>query len=258
MDYQHIQQVLIDAQAQRQAVGPVSDLVTGGLTLEAAHSICEANMARRYAAGEKLVGYKVGFTNIAVREKMGLPDSTYGYLTDRMVLANYGEFDMSELIAPKLECEICVRLKQDLAGTGLTIEQVLAATDALVAAYEICDARIRDWKCPYPDFFADNGFSARIVLGDTWLKADQLDLLTESVVFSQDGQKVAEGKGQNALGHPAKAVAWLAGKLAERGLGLKAGQLVMTGTLTPITPIQRGSLYTASYTNLGGLQKQFV
>lgn len=258
MDYQQIQQVLIDAEAQRQPVGPVSDLVPGGLTLEAAHAICEANMQKRFAAGEKLAGYKVGFTNIAVREKMGLPDSTYGYLTDRMVLANNGEFVMSELIAPKLECEICLRLKRDLAGASLMIEQVLAATDAVVAAYEICDARIRDWKCPYPDFFADNGFSSRIVLGDRWLKAKQLDLLTESVVFSQDGRVLAEGKGQNALGHPAKAVAWLAAKLAERGLGLKAGQLIMTGTLTPITPIQRGSVYVATYTHLGSLQKHFV
>ncbi|MCE5259907.1 MAG: fumarylacetoacetate hydrolase family protein [Chloroflexi bacterium] len=257
MTYEQIQQVLVEAEMNRVPVGPVSDLVEGGLSLEAAYTICENNMAKRYLAGEKLVGYKVGFTNIAVREKMGLPDSTYGYLTDRMVLVNGGEFNIRELIAPKLECEICFRLRREL-GAGATIEQVLAATSAVVAAYEICDARIRDWKCPYPDFFADNGFSARIVLGDTWLPVSKLNLLQETVTLEQDQERIAEGKGVNALGHPAKAVAWLADKLAERGQSLHAGQLIMTGTLTPILPIRSGSQYTAFYSSLGILTKKFI
>lgn len=257
MTYEMIQQVLIDAELNRIPVGPVSDLVEGGLTLEAAHTICENNMAKRYLAGEKLVGYKVGFTNIAVREQMGLPDSTYGYLTDRMVLMNGGEFNIHELIAPKLECEICFRLRKSV-HPGASIDEVLAATSAVVAAYEICDARIRDWKCPYPDFFADNGFSARIVLGDTWLPVNQLDLLEETVTLEKDLVPIAQGKGANALGHPANAVAWLANKLAERGQSLRAGQLIMTGTLTPILPIQAGSTYTATYTHLGVLTKKFV
>ena len=251
-------QVLINAERDRVAVGPISDGVSGGLSLDDAHDICEKTISERLAGGEKLAGFKVGFTNLAVRDKMGLPDSTYGYLLDSMVLDNGGDFAMSELIAPKLECEICFRMSRDLSGKGHTVEQVLAATDAISAAYEICDARIKDWKCPYPDFFADNGFSARIVLGDAWLPVSAVSLLEETVVLAQDGAKLAEGRGANAMGHPAKAVAWLAGKLADRGKGLQAGQLVMTGTLTPILPIVRGSLYVADYTTLGTLRKRFV
>lgn len=257
MAFEHIEQVLIDAEARRTPVGPVSDLVEGGLSLDAAHAICEANMAKRYEAGEELVGYKVGFTNIPVREKMGLPDSTYGCLTDRMVLSNGGELDMGELIAPKIECEIVFRLGRDV-GAGATIEQVLEATDSVAAAYEICDARIADWKCPYPDFLADNGFSARIVPGDIWLPVSSFDLLEEAVTLRQDGAELARGQGRNAMGHPASAVAWLANKLAERGQVLRAGQLVMTGTLTPILPIERGSSYTAEYSRLGELSMRFI
>ena len=257
MAHEQIQQVLIDAEAQRVPVGPVSDLAEGGLSLDAAHEICEANMAKRYKAGEELVGYKVGFTNIPVREKMGLPDSTYGYLTDQMVLSNRGELDMGELIAPRIECEIVFRLGRDI-GAQATIEQVLEATDSVAAAYEICDARIRDWKCPYPDFLADNGFSARIVPGDIWLPVSNFDLLEEAVTLKQDGAELAQGQGRNAMGNPASAVAWLANKLAERGQVLSAGQLVMTGTLTPILPIERGSLYTAEYSSLGELSMRFV
>jgi 2-oxo-3-hexenedioate decarboxylase/2-keto-4-pentenoate hydratase len=258
-DIERVAAVLREAEASRTAVGPVSDLVEGGLSLDLAHTICESNIARREAAGEQVVGYKVGFTNIAVREKMGLPDSTYGYLLGGMVLGSGGSLELTELIAPKIESEICVRLAADLAGPGVTAEDVMAAADAVCASFEICDARILDWKCPYPDFFADNGFSARIVLGERgWLPIGQVDLLAEAVVLSKDGQAFAEGRGEMALGGPANAVAWLANKLADRGKGLKAGQLVMTGTLTPITPIERGSTYVASFSTLGSVEKTFV
>jgi 2-oxo-3-hexenedioate decarboxylase/2-keto-4-pentenoate hydratase len=250
--------ILKRAEADRQAIGPVSDLFEGGLTLDQAHEICEATIAERIAAGDPLRGFKVGFTNIPVRDKMGLPDSTYGYLLESMVLPSGGTLDMGELIAPRIECEICFRLARPLSGKRLTIEQVLDATDAVAATFEICDARIRDWKCPYPDFFADNGFSARIVLQGTWHDVRDVDLLGESVVLTQDGSQIAEGRGEMAMGHPANAVAWLAGKLADRGKGLEAGQLIMTGTLTPILTIEAGSTYQAAFSTLGAVTKTFA
>ncbi len=257
-DIERIAAVLVEAERSATAVGPVSDLVDDGLSLEEAYSICESNVARRTAAGERVAGYKVGFTNLAVRDKMGLPDSTYGYLFDGMVLPSGGELAVAEMVGPKIESEICFRLSHPLEGRGLTVEQVLDATDAVAASFEICDARIRDWKCPYPDFFADNGFSARIVVSDSWTPVGDVDLLGEHVTLSRDGAAIAEGRGEMAMGHPANAVAWLAGKLADRGRRLEAGALVMTGTLTPILPIERGSTYTASFSTLGSVVKTFV
>ena len=257
-DIERVAQVLREAEEARAAIGPASDLVDGGLSLDAAHAVCEHNVARRIDAGERIAGYKVGFTNIPVREKMGLPDSTYGYLFEDMVLGSGGSLAMDELIAPKIETEICFRLKSDLAGAGLGVDDVLAATDAVSASFEVCDARILDWKCPYPDFFADNGFSARIVLSGQWFPVGDVDLLGETVKLSKDGEVFAEGKGEMALGHPANAVSWLAGKLAQRDLGLKAGDLVMTGTLTPITPIDTGSTYEGAFSTLGSVTKLFA
>jgi len=251
-DIERVAAVLREAEATVEAVGPVSDLVDGGLTLDMAHGVCESNLARREAADERAVGYKVGFTNIAVREKMGLPDSTYGYLLASMVLASDSALPMDELIAPKVESEICVRLGADLGGPDVSATDVLSAADAVRASLEICDSRIIDWKCPYPDCFADNGFSARIVLGERdWVPVGGVDLLGETVVLAKDGESFAEGRGELALGNPLNAVAWLANKLAERGRSLHAGDIVMTGTLTPITPIERGSVYTATFSTLG-------
>jgi 2-oxopent-4-enoate/cis-2-oxohex-4-enoate hydratase len=258
-DIERIAQVLRDAEAARTAVGPVSDLIAGGLGLDLAHAVCEANVARREAAGERIAGYKVGFTNIAVREKMGLPDSTYGYLFGGMILESGCTVAMDDLIAPKIESEICVRLGRDLAGPGVAATDVLEAADAVRASFEICDARIIDWKCPYPDFFADNGFSARIVLGGVgWVPIADVDLLNERVVLARDGEPFAEGRGEMALGSPVNAVAWLADKLAERGRSLRSGDVVMTGTLTPIAPIERGSVYRAEFSTLGVVESRFV
>lgn len=259
MNLDKVRQALVEAEAKQEAIGPVSDMVEGGLSLDQAHEVCEANIQARLDDGETHVGYKVGFTNIPVRDDMGLPDSTYGYLLDSMILASGGTFDMDELIAPKIECEICFKLKAPLSGKDVTREQVLAATEGVRASFEICDARIRNWECPYPDFFADNGFSARVILGeDGWMAPDALDLLTEGVVLTQDGQELARGQGKDAMGHPANAVSWLAGKLADRGKGLEAGDLVMTGTLTPILAIERGSTYRASFLTLGDVVKTFA
>ncbi|MBN1106976.1 MAG: fumarylacetoacetate hydrolase family protein [Deltaproteobacteria bacterium] len=258
MAFEKEMQVLVDAEKARKPIGPVSDLVPGGLSLDDAHRICERNIEKRIQAGEKLAGYKIGFTNLAVREKMGLPDSTYGYLMDTMLLKSGVKVAMSDLIAPKIECEICFKLKAPLKGKGFSTEQVVQATEGVTASFEICDARIKDWKCPYNDFFADNGFSARVVLSGGWKSADELDFLNEKVILTQDGKDLAQGTGALAMGHPANAVAWLAGKLADRGKGLEAGQIVMTGTLTPILPIEKGSTYVAKFSTLGEVTATFV
>jgi 2-keto-4-pentenoate hydratase len=258
MAFEKEMQILVDAEKERKPIGPVSDLVTGGLSLDDAHRICERNIEKRIQAGEKLAGFKIGFTNLAVREKMGLPDSTYGYLMDTMLLKSGVKVTMSDLIAPKIECEICFKLKAPLKGKELSTEQVIQATEGVSASFEICDARIKDWKCPYNDFFADNGFSARVVLYGGWKSADGLDFLNEKVILTQDGKELAQGTGTLAMGHPAKAVAWLAGKLADRGKGLEAGQIVMTGTLTPILPIEKGATYVAKFSTLGEVTATFA
>jgi 2-keto-4-pentenoate hydratase len=258
MAFEKEMQILVDAEKARKPIGPVSDLVSGGLSLDDAHRICERNIEKRVKAGEKMAGFKIGFTNLAVREKMGLPDSTYGYLMDSMLLKSGVKVAMSGLIAPKIECEICFKLKQGLKGKGLSAEQVLAATEAVCASFEICDARIKDWKCPYNDFFADNGFSARVVLSGKWVPVAGFDFLNEKVVLTQDGKELAQGTGALAMGHPAKAVAWLAGSLAARGKGLEAGQIVMTGTLTPILPIEKGATYVAKFSTLGEVTASFL
>jgi 2-keto-4-pentenoate hydratase len=249
---------LADAEKQKKSVGPISDRIAGGLSLDDAHAICECGIERRVAAGDTVAGYKVGFTNIAAREKMGWPDPMYGYVMDSMVLNSGSRIALEELIAPKIECEICFKLARRLTGRALSIEDVLSATEGVGGAFEICDSRFTDWRCPFPDIFADNGWACRVVLSDTWHAVRSIDLCQETVVLTKNGEGIAEGKGVSAMTHPAKAVSWLAAKLAERGKFLEAGQIVMTGTLTPILPIEKGATYSARFSSMGAISVAFV
>ncbi len=250
--------LLARAEKDKNPIGPISDRFSEGLSIEDAHMICEGNIQNRLKAGENLVGYKIGFTNIPAREKMGWPDSIYGHIMDSMVLKSGAEVPVNDLIAPKIECEICFKLGRDLGGKMLKVEEVLEATAGVSASFEICDSRFLGWNCPFPDIYADNGFAGRIVLPDQWHPVSQVDLRGEMVTMSQDGAEVGEGIGESAMGHPARAVSWLADKLADRNKGLKAGQLIMTGTLTPISAMEKGSTYTASFSSLGKVNITFI
>ncbi len=258
MDFEREVQKLARAEKERKPIGPISDLVSGELSLDDAHRICEGNIQRRLDDGENLAGYKVGFTNIPAREKMGWPDSMYGYIMDSMVMKTGAAVSINELIAPKIECEICFKLGQDLSGKGIAVKDVLGATEGVCASFEICDSRISGWSCPFPDIFADNGFAGRIVLADVWHPVEDIDLPAEAVVLEQNGKKIAEGKGASAMGHPANAVSWLVDKLADRDKGLKAGQVVMTGTLTPILPTEKGADYEAHFSSMGDIKIKFA
>lgn len=259
MKYRKVLEALQEAERNCVPIGPVSDMVPGGMTLDDAKAIAEEGIRRRVEQGQKLVGYKVGFTNIAVRKSFGVPGPVYGRILDTMVLKGGDVCRVDELIAPRIETEICLRLKEDLSGSKLSIERVMEATEGVRPAIEIVDARIRDWKCAYPDFFADNGVAARIVLGgDEWLDSERIDLREVRVVLYKNGAKVAEGKGANALNHPANAVIWLAEELGKRAKRVKSGELVMTGTLTPILPVSRGDHYRAVFSSLGEVTVTFV
>ncbi len=253
-----VSKALRQAEQSRVPIDPVSNMMSGGLTLEIGHAVCEANLQRRLEAGRRVVGYKIGSTNNAVRIAMGLPAPTYGYLLDNTIVPSGGTIHMDELIDPRIECEICFRMGADLKGEELTISDVLDATDSVSASFEICDSRIKDWKCPYPDWYADNGFAARVVLPGRWTAARDIDLPGETTVLAQDSRAIADGQGRLVMEHPARAVAWLARSLTKRGRQLEAGMLVMTGSLTPVTQVTRGSVYATTFSTLGSVDITFV
>ncbi|MCZ0951998.1 MAG: fumarylacetoacetate hydrolase family protein, partial [Rhodospirillaceae bacterium] len=141
---------------------------------------------------------------------------------------------------------------------GVTADEVLAATEGLAACFEIVDSRIRDWRIKIQDTVADNASCGMIVLGDRWVAPDSVDLPACKMVVKTNGVEVATGLGAAALGSPANAVAWLANTLAELGTSLKAGEIILSGSLVPLQPIHAGDRLLVEVKGIGQAAVKFV
>lgn len=228
------------------------------ITIENAYHVQQRMVARRVQAGERVVGKKIGVTSAAVMNMLGVYQPDFGYLLDGMIYNEGDAIDTSTLIQPKAEGEIAFVLKKDLMGPGVTAADVMAATEGVMACFEIVDSRIRDWKIQIQDTVADNASCGVFVLGDRLVDPRDVDLATCGMVLEKNGEIVATGAGAAALGHPANAVAWLANTLGRLGMGLKAGEVVLSGSLGIMVPVQAGDSLRVTIGGIGGCSVRFI
>ncbi len=228
------------------------------ITIEDAYAIQQRMMARRLDAGERVVGKKIGVTSKAVMDMLGVFQPDFGWLTDAMVFNEGEAIPASTLIQPKAEGEIAFVLTQTLKGPGVTAADVLAATEGVMACFEIVDSRIRDWKIKIQDTVADNASCGVFVLGDRLVDPRDVDLGTCGMVLEKNGEIVATGAGAAALGHPANAVAWLANTLGAHGIALEAGEVILSGSLAAMVPVKAGDNLRVSIGGIGGCSVRFT
>lgn len=228
-----------------------------GMTLDHAYRIQQHWLQRRLEAGERLIGHKIGVTSEAVMAMLNVAEPDFGHLTSAMLYAdNTAHFD--SLIAPMAEGEIAFLLGADLAGPGITEADVLHATRCVMPCLEVVDTRIRDWRITITDTIADNASSAGFVLGDGAADPHAIDLATVGMTLEKNGVVVATGAGAAALGHPLAAVAWLANTLGARGHTLRAGQVILSGSLAAMVPVQRGDIVRMRLAGLGAAEVRFI
>lgn len=231
-------------------IGPLRD----GLAVDdgaGAYAIQAINTRHWLAEGRRMIGRKVGLTSKAVQAQLGVDQPDFGVLFEDMKIDAGGVLDSSRTIAPKVEAEVALVLARALDGEGITAEDVLRAADFAVAAIEIVDSRIADWKITFADTVADNGSSAFFVLGDERRKLDNLDLYTCGMALERNGEVASVGAGAACLGHPLNAAAWLAQVLAGKGEALREGDIILTGALGPMVAISRGDTVSAQIGGLG-------
>lgn len=226
------------------------------LTVADAYAIQRLNVERRLRCGlhgrpARVVGRKIGITSKAVMEWLKVDEPDFGHLLDDMSLVDGGEVRRDDLVQPRIEAEIAFVLGRDLRGPGVLPQDVLAATDWICAALEVIDSRVAEWKIGYLDTVADNASSARFVLGTTKASLQGVDLPLVGMAMRKNGRVVSTGAGAACLGNPVTAVVWLAEKLAEMGDFLKAGDVVLSGALGPVTPIEKGDFVEAEIAHVG-------
>ena len=246
------------ARIDRQPIEPLTEQMPN-LSIEDAYRISLGVLERRLADGETVIGKKIGLTSRAVQKMLKVDQPDFGFLTDAMVRHSGDTLDTGrDLIHPKAEGEIAFRLSRNLQGPGVTAAQVLDATDSLAACFEIVDSRIVDWRIRIQDTVADNASCGLIVLGDTWVLPDSVDLTTCRMVVEHNDKKAATGMGAAALGSPANCVAWLANTLSDLGTPLRAGEIILSGSLVPLLPVQAGDHFRVRVKGMGEAQVRFV
>ena len=248
---------LYQALTQRQVLEPLTNR-HADITIEDAYAIQQKMLARRLAAGEKVVGKKIGVTSQAVMNMLGVFQPDFGWLTDGMVFNEGEAVPANTLIQPKAEGEIAFVLKKTLKGPGVTAADVLAATEGVMACFEIVDSRIRDWKIKIQDTVADNASCGVFVLGDRLVDPRDVDLGTCGMVLEKNGEIVATGAGAAALGHPANAVAWLANTLGKFDIPFRKGEIILSGALAPLVPVQPADEVSLTLSGLGSARLRFV
>ncbi len=249
---------LYEALVARSTIAPLTE-TEPGIEISDAYYVSRHLLDRRLAAGERIIGKKIGVTSKAVQNMLDVHQPDFGYLTDAMVMSTGEEMPIStRLIQPKAEGEIAFILKSDLEGPGITNADVLRATEGVMACFEIVDSRVRDWKIRIQDTIADNASCGLFVLGDRLVSPSRVDLSTCGMVVEQNGEVVATGAGAAALGSPVNCVAWLANTLGEFGIGLKAGEVILSGSLVPLLPIKAGDSMHVTIGGIGSASVRFT
>jgi 2-oxo-3-hexenedioate decarboxylase len=244
---------LESARRSRRELAPFTD-TQPDLDEETAYAAQWAGIETRLAAGERLVGAKLGLTSKIKQRVMKVDSPLYGWVTSSM-LAPLGEpVDLGSLIHPRVEPEIAFLLGRDVS-TPATVTGVLAATEAVFAAIDVLDSRYADFRFTLPDVIADNASAGLFLMGPKAVRpADLEDLRLLGCVLRVNGEVTATAAGAATMGHPAEAVAWLANRLVARDRTLKAGWLIFSGGLTEPVPLLPGVSVAAEVDGLGTIE----
>jgi len=238
-------------------VAPLRDLL-GPVDSDPAYAVQLINTRFWEAQGRRIVGRKIGLTASAVQKQLGVDRPDFGVLFQDMEIADGGILEPAEVIQPKVEAEVALIFARDLDKEDATAHDVFTAVECAVAAIEIVDSRIADWKITFADTVADNGSSAFFVLGTQRKPLPGLDLYTCGMALEVNGAIASLGAGAACLGHPLNAAAWLARTLAQRGEPIKAGDIVLTGALGPMVPLTCGTHIKATIGGLGSVNFHFA
>lgn len=251
-----IAESLLEAYQTKKPIAPLT-ATKPDITVDEAYQIQLLQIEKKLSEGDEIVGKKIGLTSKAMQNLFNVSEPDYGHILASMVLEDGAEISIDRMIQPKIEFEIAFVLKEDIQGPNVTEEQIIAATDYIVPAFEIIDSRIEDWKIRFEDTVADNGSSAYAILGGKPTCLEDVDLETLGMNISKNGHFVDHATGAAVMGNPVRAVAWLANALGKYDIGLKKGEFILSGALTAALPVESGDTFIADFAHLGTIQVTF-
>ena len=245
-------------QAEREAK-PVVQLTTTypQITIEDAYAVQSAVVAAKLAAGRRVLGHKIGLTSKAMQAASGVNEPDYGVLLDDMFHSDGDTLQAARFIVPRIEVELAFVLGGRLQGPGVTLFDVLRATEYVTPALELIDGRSK-YPRKIQDNIADNAASGGVIVGGRTVRPLDVDLRWVAAILSKNGVVEESGVAAAVLGHPAMGVVWLANRLAAFGVALEAGHFVLAGSFTRPVAVKQGDTVHVDYGALGSIAAHFA
>lgn len=247
---------LLASRDRHEAVPPLSE-ANPGLTLDDAYELQRSLEEALGVRGERVIGWKAGFTNAAVQQAYGAADPVAGFMLASGVFASGDAVPIARFAGVGVEVEVAFLLRADLAGPGVTAASALLAVEGAMPALELIDFRFSG-KPTAADMVADGVAASAIVLGQPLSPVGGIDLALEGVVYEMNGEVVATNTAAEVLGSPLNSLAWLANRLGALGRGLRQGDVVLTGSISKILRAKAGDSIRATFTRLGSVACRFV
>lgn len=233
------------------------------MTIDDAYAVQKAWVDLKLDEGRELRGHKIGLTSRAMQISSNIEEPDYGALLDDMFFEEGSTIPTDRFIVPRVEVELAFILGKPLSGPNCTIFDVLEATDWVIPALEIIDARLHhvdpETKVTRKvfDTISDNAANAGVILGGRPIRPLDLDLRRVSGILYRNGVIEESGVAAAVLNHPAKGVAWLANKLAPHGVTLQPGQVILGGSFTRPVAARKGDTFHVDYGELGAVTCYF-
>jgi len=234
------------------------------ITIDDAYAIQRKWVEMKLAEGREVIGHKIGLTSRAMQQSSQIDEPDYGTLLDDMLFQDGGDIPTDRFIVPRIEVELAFILAKPLKGPNVTIFDVYNATDYVIPALELIDARSQsiDPDSGRPrkvfDTISDNAANAGVILGGRPIKPSELDLRWVSAMMYRNGVIEETGVAAGVLNHPANGVAWLANKLAPYDVTLEPGQIILGGSFTRPVPARKGDTFHVDYGKLGSISVNFA
>ncbi|EIU7558467.1 2-oxo-hepta-3-ene-1,7-dioic acid hydratase [Providencia rettgeri] len=258
-----IAQRLNQAEKSREQIRQIS-LDHPEMTIDDAYAIQKEWVGLKIAEGRILKGHKIGLTSKAMQASSQIDEPDYGALLDDMFFDDGCDIPTDRFIVPRIEVELAFVLAKPLHGPNCTIFDVYNATDYVIPALELIDARCHnidpDTNRPRKvfDTISDNAANGAVILGGRPIKPRDLDMRWISALLYRNGVIEESGVAAAVLNHPANGVAWLANKLAPHNVQLEPGQIILGGSFTRPVPARKGDVFHVDYGNMGSISCRFV
>ena len=240
-----------------QSISPIRDHLPAG-DLDAAYEVQRHFNQMRLDAGQQIVGRKAGVTNPTAQAAMEISTPVSGLLFDVMDVPHRGEIPADQVVSPKIEAEIAFVMGADLNFDVISMADVMRAVDYAMPAIEIVNTRIENWVAKGIDLVSDNVAASHFTLGHKIQLLDQFDVSEAKADIHVNGSSVATGAGANVLGSPLSSLWWLANHLAAHGTPIAEGDVILSGSLGPMVPVNKGDVVEVFIEGAGMVQVAFA